>query len=62
MSPIRTFFDCAASGPSTLDTYWLLIFALMIAEDTERREKERRRKRKQAATPPQPRKPAGPGP
>lgn len=62
MSPIKTTFSSAASGPSGISTFWLLVFALIIADDAQRREKERRKKREQTATPLNPRKPAGPRP
>lgn len=61
MSSIKITFDSAASGPSGISTFWLLVFALIIADDTARQEKERRKKRDRFAKR-HPRKPAVPRP
>lgn len=48
MKSIRTEFTCAAKvGTSfaVFDAYWMMVFAIAIVDDSERREKERRKKR-----------------
>ena len=62
MISIKTAFGHAASGDSGVSTFWLLVFAIAILDDAQRRE-ERRRKRKPQAQPPcKPKPPAGPQP
>jgi hypothetical protein len=48
MKSIRTEFTCAAKvGTSfaVFDACWMMVFAIAIVDDSERREKERRKKR-----------------
>ena len=60
MQSIRTAFTCAATGNAGGDHgfsfFWMMVFAIAILDDGERRE-EKRRKRNDA-----PRAPAGPKP
>lgn len=67
MFSIKTTFGKAAFGHPGSGTFWLLIWAIFILDDAERREKKkRRRKRERAAAqspqPAHPKPPAGPRP
>ena len=60
MISIKTAFGCAASGNSGISTFWLLVFAIAILDDADRRD---RKKRDRDARPPhRPKLPAGPCP
>jgi hypothetical protein len=51
MQSIRTAFTCAATGTAGMahgfSFFWMMVFAIAILDDSERRE-EKRRKRKEA--------------
>ena len=56
-------FDFArAAGVRTGFTFWLLAFAIIIPDDTEREEQERRKKRDRHKKPLRQSRPAGPRP
>jgi hypothetical protein len=60
-----TFIRAATGIPrpqAAVSTFWLLVFAVAILDDAERRDKEQRRKRECKGEPirPKPRSPAGP--
>jgi hypothetical protein len=61
MSLLTTTFSRAAFGHPGSDTFWLLIWALAICDDADRR-KERRRRRKREAEQSQRKPPSGPRP
>lgn len=60
MQSIRTAFTCAATGSAGTDHsfsfFWMMVFAIAILDDSERRDAQRR-KRNEAYRPP-----AGPKP
>jgi hypothetical protein len=60
MISIKTAFGCAASGNSGISTFWLLVWAIAIDDDRQRRDK--RRKKRDATPPHRPKPPAGPCP
>lgn len=67
MKTISSTFTRAATGTerqANYDFFWLMLWALAILDDSDRREKERRRKREQAKTAAQskPKPPARPRP
>jgi len=63
MTSLRNTFGKAAFGTPGSDTFWLLIWAIFILDDTKRREQERRKKRERAAAlASAPKPPAGPRP
>jgi hypothetical protein len=63
MTLLRNTFAKAAFGTPGSDTFWLLIWAIFILDDTKRREQERRDKRERAAAlASAPKPPAGPRP
>ena len=61
MISIKTAFGCAASGDSGFSTFWLLVFAIAILDDAQRRDKRKKRDRDAKATH-RPKPPAGPCP
>jgi hypothetical protein len=60
MSLLKTTFSQAAFGHPGSDTFWLLIWALFILDEADRREERRRKRRREAAQPQ--RRPPPPGP
>ena len=58
MFSIKSTFTAAASGTG-FRLFWMLVFALAILDDSDRREKQRR---DQHLTPAKPRGPSGPRP
>lgn len=69
MQSISSTFTRAASGEARIDpgfsVFWMMVFAIAILDDAERREREkkRRRERQALAQPqPRPRPPAAPRP
>ena len=62
MISIKTAFGCAASGNSGFSTFWLLVFAIAILDDAQRREKRRKKRNREAQPPRKPKPPAGPCP
>jgi hypothetical protein len=64
MQPITPAFDRAAAADTAasplVSTFWLLVWAIAILDDADRREQERRDKRNRPQ--PQPKPPAGPSP
>jgi hypothetical protein len=61
MISIKTAFGRAASGDSGISTFWLLVWAIVILDDAQRRDKRKKRDR-DASPPPSPKPPAGPCP
>jgi hypothetical protein len=61
MSSIRPVFTRSAAPPSGFDTFWLLVFAIAIIDDAQRRD-ERRGKDRERKRAPQRKPPAGPRP
>lgn len=55
MISVKTTFAIAASGGSGISSFWLLVFAIAILDDAQRRDDKRRKKRN-------PKPPAGPRP
>lgn len=63
MKPLTTTFTRAARDIDPgFSVFWLMVFAIAILDDAERREKEQRKKREQAKQPlkPKPKRPPGP--
>jgi hypothetical protein len=61
MKSIKLSFTRAATGKTRFSVFWLLVSAIVIINDTERREKERREKRNRQTKPPR-KPPSGPKP
>ncbi len=59
MKSIKLTFTRAVTGMTGFSIFWLMIFAVAIDDDRQRREKKRREKRNRLAIPP--RKPKPPG-
>ena len=62
MISIKTAFGRAASGDSGISTFWLLVWAIVIDDDRQRRDKRRNKRGPQAQPPHRPKPPAGPCP
>ena len=64
MQPIKTAFTRAASDTAAsprFSIFWLMVWAIAILDDSERREEQRRDKRERAAKPQRkPKPPVGP--
>ena len=45
MQSIKLTFTRAATGKTGFSTFWLMVWAIAILDDAERREKDRREKR-----------------
>lgn len=60
MQSIKPAFARAALPDTGFSTFWLLVFAIAILDDEQRREKERKKRSTRAQPPRKP--PAGPGP
>jgi hypothetical protein len=62
MISIKTAFGCAAIGNSGFSAFWLLVFAIAILDDAQRRDKRRKKRDRDAQPPRKPKPPAGPCP
>jgi len=52
MQSIKLTFTRAATGRTGFSTFWLLVLAVAILDDADRRDKDRRKKQGRQATPP----------
>lgn len=66
MQPIRPAFNRAARGDTAsrprVSVFWLMVLAIAIIDDSERREEERRKKRNRPKPQRKPKRPSGPRP
>jgi len=62
MLSIKSTFAAAASGRAGFSIFWLVVFAIAILDDEDRRDKKRRKKRERAAQAPALKPPPGPRP
>jgi hypothetical protein len=65
MQPIKSAFTRAASpaaASSGVSLFWLMVWAIAILDDSERREEERRKKRNRPQPQRKPKRPSGPQP
>ena len=51
MESLKPTFNRAAHAPTGVSLFWLLMFAIAIDDDRQRREKDRREKRDRHAKP-----------